>query len=321
MFRDSVTGSCSVILSFHEGHHHDAEGAGTGTRPRGGARRALLAGRGEGGAGAFAAAGAAPDEGIGARWAGVPSPHRRPRRHRARRERMPQAGMLLRVDGSRHTGWLGADGPWLTLIAGIDDATNDIPWAVFREAEDAQGYLLMLRRSSAAAVSRWPSTVTVQIRADEPLPPDEVARSWPGRAPRWAACFRSSTSAGSGRGRCKRRGARGTALPDAPGPLGGCAARPRSSQANVILPALLQQHNTRFRQLTATPSPAYRRPTAGLVDAVFSFKYWRTVSNDNVVTVEAAPSPSRPDHSAAPMRGRASRSGSIWMAAPVCTSG
>jgi hypothetical protein len=34
--------------------------------------------------------------------------------------------MLLRVDGSRHE-WLGVDGPRLTLIPGIDDATNDIP--------------------------------------------------------------------------------------------------------------------------------------------------------------------------------------------------
>jgi hypothetical protein len=52
--------------------------------------------------------------------------------------------MLLQVDGSRHQ-WLGPDGPWLTLVGAIDDATGDVPYAVFREQEDAQGYLLLLR--------------------------------------------------------------------------------------------------------------------------------------------------------------------------------
>src|SRR5450759_4349526 len=57
---------------------------------------------------------------------------------------MPQAGMLLQVDGSRHQ-WFGPDGPWLTLIGAIDDATGDVPYALFRQQEDAQGYLLLLR--------------------------------------------------------------------------------------------------------------------------------------------------------------------------------
>ena len=38
--------------------------------------------------------------------AGLPSPRRRrPPRHRIRRQRMPQEGMLLQVDGSDLTGW------------------------------------------------------------------------------------------------------------------------------------------------------------------------------------------------------------------------
>lgn len=79
------------------------------------------------------------------RAAGRRSPQRRrPPRHRSRRERMPQVGMLLQVDGSRHQ-WLGPDGPWLTLVGAIDDATGDVPYALFREQEDAQGYLLLLR--------------------------------------------------------------------------------------------------------------------------------------------------------------------------------
>ena len=77
--------------------------------------------------------------------AGLPSPRpRRAPKHRGRRERMRQEGMLLQADGSRHQ-WLGPDGPWLTLIGGIDDATNEVAHAVFRDQEDAQGYMLWLR--------------------------------------------------------------------------------------------------------------------------------------------------------------------------------
>jgi transposase len=72
--------------------------------------------------------------------AGVASP--RPRR--GRRERLPREGMLLQADGSPHR-WLGPAHPPLTLVAAIDDATGTVPWAVFREQEDAAGYLLLLR--------------------------------------------------------------------------------------------------------------------------------------------------------------------------------
>jgi transposase len=66
------------------------------------------------------------------RAAGQGSPRkRRAHRHRSRRERYPQAGMLLQTDGSRHD-WLEGRGPWLTLIGMIDDANNEIPGACFR---------------------------------------------------------------------------------------------------------------------------------------------------------------------------------------------
>lgn len=77
--------------------------------------------------------------------AGLKSPRRRrPPKHRCRRERYPQEGMLLQVDGSRHD-WLEGRGPYLTLVAAIDDATGTVPAALFREQEDAQGYFLLLR--------------------------------------------------------------------------------------------------------------------------------------------------------------------------------
>src|SRR3954454_10273848 len=75
---------------------------------------------------------------------GLARPRQRPPpAHRRRRERQAQAGRLLQLDGSQHA-WLEERGPWLTLIAAIDDATGTVPAALFRQAEDAAGYLALL---------------------------------------------------------------------------------------------------------------------------------------------------------------------------------
>ena len=83
--------------------------------------------------------------------AGIPSPrHRRPPRHRCRRERMPQEGMLIQIDGSHHS-WLEKRGPWLTLLVAVDDATDKVSCVIFVEQEDIKGYFLALSRSG------WPA--------------------------------------------------------------------------------------------------------------------------------------------------------------------
>src|SRR5258708_32930631 len=56
-----------------------------------------------------------------------------------------QEGMLVQIDGSRHA-WLGERGPWLHLIAAIDDATGKIIAGVIRSQEDTHGYLLLVRQ-------------------------------------------------------------------------------------------------------------------------------------------------------------------------------
>lgn len=77
--------------------------------------------------------------------AGLSSPcQRRPPRHRQRRQRMPQAGMLLQLDGSHHA-WLEDRGPRLTLLLAVDDATGTPPYALFREQEDTVGYFALLQ--------------------------------------------------------------------------------------------------------------------------------------------------------------------------------
>src|SRR6266568_5127196 len=78
--------------------------------------------------------------------AGIGSPRKQRRRqHRRRRARYVQEGMLVQIDGSRHA-WLEERGPWLCLIAAIDDATGTLAAAVFREEEDAAGYFLLVQQ-------------------------------------------------------------------------------------------------------------------------------------------------------------------------------
>ena len=76
--------------------------------------------------------------------AGIASPRRRrPPKHRVRRQRMPQEGMLVQVDGSHHR-WLEDRGPRFALLLAVDDATGTVPYALFRPEEDAMGYLLLI---------------------------------------------------------------------------------------------------------------------------------------------------------------------------------
>lgn len=72
------------------------------------------------------------------RGAGLRSPRRRAPRHRSRRPRRPQAGLLLRLDGSPFA-WFGHRGPACSRLAALDDATGAVPAACFRAEEDPAG--------------------------------------------------------------------------------------------------------------------------------------------------------------------------------------
>ena len=77
--------------------------------------------------------------------AGLNSPRRRrPPQHRVRRQRMPQEGMLIQMDGSYHR-WLGEGGPQFTLLLAVDDATGAVVNAHFCERENARNYFLVMQ--------------------------------------------------------------------------------------------------------------------------------------------------------------------------------
>jgi transposase len=93
--------------------------------------------------------------------------------YRSRRERMPQAGLLVQIDGSPHD-WLEGRGPRLTLVGAIADATGAIVAATFAAQEDGHAYLTILARMCRthgvpAAVYRDRSGIFAPTRPGGPL--------------------------------------------------------------------------------------------------------------------------------------------------------
>jgi len=70
---------------------------------------------------------------------------RRPSKVHRPRERKPQAGMLVQMDGSPHP-WLEDRAEPMSLLAAIDDATGRIVAALFRPQEDTEGYFRLTQQ-------------------------------------------------------------------------------------------------------------------------------------------------------------------------------
>jgi transposase len=220
----------------------------------------------------------------------APVRRRRPRGHRTRRERMSQAGLLLQVDGSRHD-WLEGRGPYLTLVGGIDDATGIVTGGVFREQEDATGYLAVL----------------IQTAAEYGLPlglySDRHGIFWRGRTiPTIAEQFagRPSTTqlglalqaAGIGwiaarspqaKGRVERLW--GT-LQDRLRIELRLAGAASLDEANVVLASYLPRHNARFAVPPQDPAPAWRPLSSDRpAETLFCFRHGRHLARDGTFTL------------------------------------
>ena len=236
--------------------------------------------------------------------AGIPSPRRRrPPQHRCRRERYPQEGMLLQIDGSRHD-WLQGRGPYLTLVGAIDDATGTVPYALFREQEDAQGYFLLLqgivgtKGIPLALYSDRHGIFQVNLKQPENLEEQLAGERQPtqvGRALKELGIQSILALSPQAKGRIERLW--GTFQDRLVGEL-RLAGATTLAEANQLLLSFLPRFNGRFGVPAAQPGLAYR-PAAGLdLDGVLCFKYQRTVAKDNTVklqehTLQLMPGPER----------------------------
>jgi transposase len=252
---------------------------------------------------------------------GISSPRkRRPPRHRSRRERYPQEGMLLQIDASHHD-WLEGRGPAIVLVGAVDDATGRVVHALFREQEDAVGYFLLLRVIATAcgtplALYHDGHAVFERNKYD----PESVEEQLYGRrhdtqfgrlmAELNIASIRSRSP--QARGRIERLW--GTFQDRLVSELRVAGAK-TIEDANLVLCDYLPRHNQRFTVPATEPGSAFR-PLAKDPDEVFCFKYQRSVGLDNVVRfgsnrLQVLPSNGRFSYARARVEVRQSLDGSL----------
>ena len=222
--------------------------------------------------------------------AGVaPVRQRRPPKHRSRRDRYPREGMLLQLDASPHD-WLEGRGPKLSLVGGVDDATSLIPWALFREQEDAQGYFQLLRQvvvthgiPMAAYTDRhsifW-QTQDKDLTLEEQLQGRRQPTQF-GRLLEELGVELILALSPQAKGRIER--AWGTLQDRLTSEL-RLAAASTPGQAQEVLLDYLPRHNLKFAISALDADPAWIPwPPDRCLDDLFCFKYRRVVGRDNTV--------------------------------------
>ena len=222
--------------------------------------------------------------------AGLPSPrHRRSPRHRCRRVRMPQEGMLLQIDGSYHR-WLGEQGPWFTLLLAVDDATGTAPYALFSDQEDTENYFRLMTGviqqhgiplalySDRHIVFRNPRPTSDNLESSTN---DNRKPTQFGRAMRELGITHVFAHSPEAKGRVER--ANGTFQDRLVAEL-RLAGASTLVEANTILQSFLPRFNERFGVPATQPESAYRSIDPGLdIDGVLCIKENRRVARDNTV--------------------------------------
>ena len=189
--------------------------------------------------------------------AGIASPRRRrPPEHRVRRERMPQEGMLLQVDGSHHA-WLEQRGPRFALLLAVDDATGAAVHALFRPVEDARGYFLLLEeivRRCGIPLALYSDRHGVFKAAVDGRRGLKVATQF-ARAMRELGITQIFARSPQAKGRVER--AAGTFQDRLVTELSDASAS-TIAEAQTVLERFLPRFNARFRVPAAEPEVAYR---------------------------------------------------------------
>ena len=238
--------------------------------------------------------------------AGLPSPRRRrPPKRRVRRERMPQAGMLIQVDRNHHP-WLKERGLRYVLLLAVDDATGMVANAVFRQAEDSQGYLVLMN----GLIRRW--GIPLALYTDRhgvfkfngrprhiPRPIESTHFTRVMRELGVQQIFALSPQA---KGRVER--AAGTFQDRLVTEL-RLAKASTIQQANEILMRFVPRFNAKFAVKPEQPDTAYPPLDPGLtLEEILCFKYSRKVARDNTVkynwrTLQLLPGEERPSYAGA----------------------
>ncbi len=214
---------------------------------------------------------------------------RRGSQHRKRRDRRPQAGLMVLWDGSRHD-WLEGRGPYLCLMGAIDDATGEVmPGAHFVDQECSAGYLRTLRDlvlgkgiphsvymdrhgSLQRNDDHW--TLDEQLRGEQDL-------THVGQALRALEITAIAALSPQAKGRVERLW---KTLQDRLVSELRLANACTMAEANEVLRLHIPDHNSRFAVEPKNATAAWRPVRSGLdVERACSFRYEASVGNDNAV--------------------------------------
>ena len=218
----------------------------------------------------------------------VPKRRRRPARHRSRRKRRPQEGMMVLWDGSAHQ-WFGPERLPCCLVSAIDDATSRCLVARFFPFESSEGYLWLLRqmvsqygiplsiyqdRHSALKRNDPHWSLEEQLRGRQ----DPTQVGWALQELSIEPIYALSPQA---KGRIERLF--GTLQDRLTAELHKAGITDRQ-RANLFLEGFLEAHNRQFSRTADKPHKAWRPLARGVdIDRVCSFRYEATVGNDNTI--------------------------------------
>ncbi len=237
---------------------------------------------------------------------GLPSARRhRPPKHRIRRERMPQEGMLLQIDGSHHA-WLEERGPRFVLLLAVDDATGTVANAVFQPGEDTRGYFLLMEgviRRYGLPLALYGDQHGVFKFAGKPRhiqPPVEATHF--SRAMQELGIEQVFARSPQAKGRVERMAGTFQDRLVSELRLAGVAT---IDQANAVLRDFLPRFNQQFRVPAQQAQIAYRSLDSSIfLERVLCFRHTRQVARDNTVkfqwrTLQLLPSEERPSYAGA----------------------
>lgn len=216
---------------------------------------------------------------------------RRAKKHRSRRTREAQSGMLLLWDGSHHD-WLEGRGPMMCLMGAIDDATGELmPGAHFLPQETAAGYLKVLAgivkekgiprkiyMDRHGSLKRNDDSWSLEEQLDGKQLPTQVGLALEELSTE--AIFALSPQA---KGRIERLW--GT-LQDRLVSEMRLLKISTAEEANAFLKIYIPKFNKRFAKLAAKNESAWQQvPPTMDINEVCGFRYESVVGNDNVVTL------------------------------------
>lgn len=214
----------------------------------------------------------------------IPEQLKRGRKHRLKRERKPQPGMMLFMDGSTH-GWWGISHQRCDLVVVMDDATSEIYYASFVKEENTTTCLkglLETVRSQGVPVSLYVDRATHFFKTRKKGEKvDVTVETQVKRALSKIGCTLMPSYSPQARGRMERLWSTLQGRWPQELKLHGVKT---IEEANAVVGKLVKQYNTKFTVKPMNPQSVFQRLANGIdLDLVFSLQTQRVVHNDNTV--------------------------------------